>query len=302
MKTFIVFFFITPRYTMTKSTSIVFILGFALFFKLEKKSWSLVMIVLMIAVGLFLFTYESTQFDVGGFLLILTASFMSGLRWTLAQLLMQKSKMGLENPIDMVYHVQPWMVIAILPFAVAFEGTVLGLLYSKRIKTVSWHNIQSPAVNSSLRKGPRVFTTCKTYCFENLSHTSVRALTVCAGALLAFAMEVSEYLVVTRTSSLTLSVACIFKEVFTLVLAVEWTGDKISVVNLIGLLVCLGGIIVHVVQKLTRTNKDGRGDGTKTNFEMKTPLIADAHSSGDETDDDSSNVLFSILQQRDATR
>nr|CAD7575486.1 unnamed protein product [Timema californicum] len=196
---------------------------------------------------------------------------MSGLRWTLAQLLMQKSRMGLENPIDMVYHVQPWMVIAILPFAVAFEG-------------------------------PRVFTTCKTYCFENLGHTSMRALTVCAGALLAFAMEVSEYLVVTRTSSLTLSVACIFKEVFTLVLAVEWTGDKISVVNLIGLLVCLGGIIVHVVNKLTNTNKDGTGEGTKTNFEMRTPLIADAHSSGQESDDDSSTVLFSILQRRDATR
>nr|CAD7463416.1 unnamed protein product [Timema tahoe] len=169
-------------YTMTKSTSIVFILGFALFFKLEKKSWSLVMIILMIALGLFLFTYESTQFDVGGFFLILTASFMSGLRWTLAQLLMQKSKMGLENPIDMVYHVQPWMIIAILPFAVAFEG-------------------------------PRVLTNCKTYCFENMGHTSMMALTVCAGALLAFAMEVSEYLVVTWTSSLTLSVACIFKEV-----------------------------------------------------------------------------------------
>nr|CAD7410417.1 unnamed protein product [Timema cristinae] len=235
-------------------------------------SWSLVMIVLMIALGLFLFTYESTQFDVGGFFLILTASFMSGLRWTLAQLLMQKSKMGLENPIDMVYHVQPWMIIAILPFAVAFEG-------------------------------PRVFTNCKTYCFENLGHTSMMALTVFAGALLAFAMELSEYLVVTWTSSLTLSVACIFKEVFTLVLAVEWTGDKISVVNFIGLLVCLGGIIVHVVKKLTKTNKDG----TETSFEMRTPLIADGsvfstHSSGEESDGDSSNVLFSILQRRDATR
>ncbi|CAG2058826.1 unnamed protein product [Timema podura] len=227
----------------------------------------------MIALGLFLFTYESTQFDVGGFFLILTASFMSGLRWTLAQLLMQKSKMGLENPIDMVYHVQPWMIIAILPFAVAFEG-------------------------------PRVLTNCKTYCFENLVHTSMMALTVCAGALLAFAMEVSEYLVVTWTSSLTLSVACIFKEVFTLILAVEWTGDKISVVNLVGLLVCLGGIIVHVVKKLINTNKDGRGDGTKTSFEMKTPLMADeaVFSSGDETDNNSSNVLFNILQRRDATR
>jgi solute carrier family 35 protein C2 len=35
---------------------------------------------------------------------------------------MQKSKLGLENPVDMVYHVQPWMMVAILPLAVYFEG------------------------------------------------------------------------------------------------------------------------------------------------------------------------------------
>jgi solute carrier family 35 protein C2 len=35
---------------------------------------------------------------------------------------MQKSKLGLENPLDMVYHVQPWMIVSILPLAVGFEG------------------------------------------------------------------------------------------------------------------------------------------------------------------------------------
>lgn len=35
---------------------------------------------------------------------------------------MQKSKLGLENPIDMVYHVQPWMIVPILPLAIGFEG------------------------------------------------------------------------------------------------------------------------------------------------------------------------------------
>ena len=33
----------------------------------------------------------------------------SGLRWTLSQMVMQKSEMGLANPIDMMYHIQPWM-------------------------------------------------------------------------------------------------------------------------------------------------------------------------------------------------
>jgi solute carrier family 35 protein C2 len=35
---------------------------------------------------------------------------------------MQKSKLGLENPVDMVYHVQPWMIVPVLPLAIGFEG------------------------------------------------------------------------------------------------------------------------------------------------------------------------------------
>ena len=65
-------------YTITKSTSIVFILMFSLFFKLEKKHWSLVIIVLMISAGLAMFTYKSTEFVLAGFIMVLTASFLSG--------------------------------------------------------------------------------------------------------------------------------------------------------------------------------------------------------------------------------
>jgi solute carrier family 35, member C2 len=84
---------------MTKSTVIIFISFFAIVFRLERKSWSLVFIVVMISTGLFLFTYKSTEFDLVGFILLLIASFSSGARWTLAQMLMQKSKLGLHNPI-----------------------------------------------------------------------------------------------------------------------------------------------------------------------------------------------------------
>ena len=65
-------------YTVTKSSSIVFILMFSLFFKLEKKHWSLIVIVLMISAGLAMFTYKSTEFVLAGFIMVLTASFLSG--------------------------------------------------------------------------------------------------------------------------------------------------------------------------------------------------------------------------------
>lgn len=77
---------------------------------------------LTIASGLIMFTYKATQFNLLGFYFLLLASFAAGLRWSFAQLLMQKSKLGLHNPVDMVFHVQPWMFLSLLPFTVIFEG------------------------------------------------------------------------------------------------------------------------------------------------------------------------------------
>ncbi|VDN45266.1 unnamed protein product [Dibothriocephalus latus] len=89
------FEFITVSlYTMTKSTSIIFVLLFAILLKLEKPTLSILIVVLCISGGLFLFTYQSTQFDLIGFILVLSASAVSGIRWTAAQKLTQKSKFG----------------------------------------------------------------------------------------------------------------------------------------------------------------------------------------------------------------
>jgi solute carrier family 35, member C2 len=55
---------------------------------------SLIIVVLFIAVGLFMFTFESTQFNAVGFMLVLLASFISGMRWTLAQIVLQRSENG----------------------------------------------------------------------------------------------------------------------------------------------------------------------------------------------------------------
>lgn len=115
---------------MTKSTTVIFILIFSILFKLEKKSWSLSTIVIMISTGLFLFTYKLTTFNLFGFSLVLFASMMSGLRWTCIQLIFQRSKMGMKNPVDMIFHMQPWMIMSLFPFAVMFEGKNLKLFLS----------------------------------------------------------------------------------------------------------------------------------------------------------------------------
>lgn len=50
--------------------------------------------VILIAGGLFLFVYESTQFNMEGFILVLSAAFIGGIRWTLSQILTQKQELG----------------------------------------------------------------------------------------------------------------------------------------------------------------------------------------------------------------
>uniref|UniRef100_A0A0K8TQP9 Putative solute carrier family 35 member c2 n=1 Tax=Tabanus bromius TaxID=304241 RepID=A0A0K8TQP9_TABBR len=282
-------------YTMTKSTTIIFILFFAIILGLEKKSWSLVTIVVMIASGLFMFTYKSTQFDVVGFLFLLLASFTSGIRWSFAQLIMQKSKLGLHNPVDMMFHMQPWMLLSVLPLTFAFEG--------KNLLEISADIAEKPA-NDIMLFVAKVTT----------------------GAVIAFFMEVSEFLVLSYTSSLTLSIAGIFKDIFQLVLAVEFNGDQIALINVLGLALCLGGICCHVIHKYTMFTKaknedisfsadrDIRQSDASTNVKYRkhsaqnVPLLesADLNNSDSELSHEdnpnSSEVLFDVLKRRDATR
>lgn len=217
-------------YTMTKSTVIIFILIFSIVFSLEKPRKSIVVVVILIAVGLFLFTFELTQFSLFGFSLVLSASCLSGIRWTLAQLVMQRSSLGLSNPIDMIFYIQPWMIMALLPLVSVVEGNHMVKIFR----------------NIAADKYPL------TYCFKQSG-------LILAGAFLAFFMECSEYLLLSSTSSLTLSISGIFKEIITLSLASVLNDDKLNNINIIGLVMCLFGIIVHISIKAQKEARSQSG-------------------------------------------
>ncbi|XP_055374269.1 solute carrier family 35 member C2-like [Condylostylus longicornis] len=181
-------------YTMTKSSAIIFILIFAILLKLEKLAVSLVFIVCMIASGLFMFTYKSTSFDAFGFVFLLIASMASGLRRSFAQMIMQTSKFGLCNPIDMMFYMQPWMFFSLLPFMLGFEG-------------------------------PKLWNAFATIDGQDFYYVLIK---ITLGGVVAFIMEISEYLVLSHTSSLTLSITGIFKEICQLILAVQLNGDILN--------------------------------------------------------------------------
>ncbi|BFZ12772.1 hypothetical protein BsWGS_15811 [Bradybaena similaris] len=203
-------------YTMSKSTAVIFILFFSLVFRLEKFRWSLVVVVLLIVSGLMMFTYHSTQFNTTGFILVMTASVLAGLRWTLAQVLLQKDKIGLHNPLDMMYHIQPWMMLALLPLCAGVEGIF-------------------------------VSTTDQYFRFSDWSVLMYNIGAVLFGGLLGFMLEFSEYLLLAHTSSLTLSISGVFKESCILALGYLVNNDHLNFFNTLGLVMCLLGITVHVI-------------------------------------------------------
>merc|ERR1712071_254884 len=212
------FMFITVSlYTMVKSSCILFILFFSLLLGLEKPRPNLIVIVVFISFGLFLFVYQSTQFNVEGFVLVLLAAFLGGARWTLSQILCQKSEIGLSNPIDAIYHLCPTMIVGLFPIFIGNETSFMASKFTFAARTTA---------------------------------DLAQSLTLISmGGFLAFFLSVSEYMLLSYTSSLTLSIAGIFKELMTLVIATTIGTDEITLINWVGFAICICGIGIHVNNK-----------------------------------------------------
>lgn len=251
-------------YTMSKTTAVIFILFFSIIFKLEKFRWTLVVVVLCIFSGLFMFTYHSTQFNLEGFALVMSASVLAGMRWTLAQLVMQKNELGLHNPIDMMYHIQPWMILALLPLSSGLE-----------LQAIS--------------------TTKLYFRFSDWSVLMATLGMILLGGALGFMLEFSEFLLLSHTSSLTLSISGIFKELCIFVLAYFVNRDQMNFVNAIGLVVCLLGIVVHVITKavFSKEEKQSREEHGLNESAETMEMLGINGSDSDEFD------VFSVDRDRD---
>ena len=225
-------FITVSLYTMIRSTQILWILLFSVLFGLEKPKFNLIFIILCISGGLLLSVYKSTQFHLEGFCLCCLACFLSGVRWTLTQLLCQKDNLGLNNPIEVVYHLMPTMLLGLYPI---FLGRETDFLISE------WtFNAPSPVI-------PNVLTT---------------VLLISSGGIIAFFLSCAEFLLLTYSSSLTFAIAGIFKELITLLIATQAGSDQLSAVNWVGFVVCSGGIMVHIYNKYTDMATEALADNS----------------------------------------
>lgn len=74
-------------------------------------------------------------------------------------------------------------------------------------------------------------------------------------------------------------------------MAVELNGDRLSAVNVIGLVMCMGGICSHVLHKYTTMVKNGKRAG------IVSAMNGETSTSGDRSDDGEDCVVFDRQQQ-----
>ncbi|ONK68281.1 uncharacterized protein A4U43_C05F9610 [Asparagus officinalis] len=220
--------------TMCKSASPIFLLVFAFAFRLESPSIKLLGIILVISVGVLLTVTKETQFEFWGFLFVMLAAVMSGFRWCMTQILLQKESYGLRNPITLMSYVTPVMAVT----------TAIGSLVLD-----PWHNLSENKY------------------FDSSTHIIWSCLLMLLGGALAFFMVLTEYILVSATSAITVMVAGTVKEAVTILVAVFYFHDQFTLLKGAGLFTIMVGVGLfnwYKYQKLNKGHQSGNGEMNST--------------------------------------
>ncbi|QIW98492.1 hypothetical protein AMS68_004010 [Peltaster fructicola] len=210
-------------YTMCKSSVLAFVLMFAFLFRLEKPSWKLGSIIGIMTVGVIMMVAGEADFQLTGFILIMSAALCSGFRWSITQILLLRNP-ATSNPFSSIFFLTPVMFVCLLVLALPIEGPV------------------------ELVAGFRALAEQKGY----LQGIAI----MMAPGILAFMMVASEFALLQRTSVVTLSVCGIFKEVLTISTAARTFGDELSAINISGLFVTILAIAAYNYLKYLKMKED----------------------------------------------
>ncbi|KAJ3122199.1 Triose-phosphate Transporter [Physocladia obscura] len=198
-------------YTMVKSGAPVFVLLFAFLFKLEKPTWKLSAIIMLICSGVLLMVGGESKFNLQGYLEVQIATILSGFRWSITQILLAKASLGMSNPLATAIFLAPVMSLSLLITSLASED----------LSTLATH----PLVQSS------PFTLVVLLAF---------------GGILAFSMVMAEFNLISATNVVTFSVAGVFKEILTIVISsLVFRDADFTISKLLGLVTSLVGIALY---------------------------------------------------------
>lgn len=214
-------------YTMCKSSVLGFVLLFALVFRLEQPSLKTAAVIAAMTLGVIMMVAGETAFDKTGFALIMSASFFSGFRWSLTQMMLLRNA-ATSNPFSSIFFLAPVMFVVLVVLAFPVEGLAN---------------------------------------FSTGLHRLIAAKGVLAAGgvllfpgLLAFLMTASEFALLKRTSVVTLSVCGIFKEVLMIVVSSTVFGDELTRINVSGLAITIASIATYNYMKFVKMRSEARRD------------------------------------------
>lgn len=221
------FQFITlSLYTMVKTSSLVFVLLFGLLFKLEKFNWRLVVIVgIMTASVMMMVSSPSNSSNPSpdttrlGVALVLAASFVSGIRWSFTQILL-KTNTHTSNPVCTLFYISPAMSLALVFLGLAFEG---------------WTN----------------FILAPIWAEKGVPQTIGLMI---IPSVLAFMNTLCEFRLLSLLQVVTLLVAGIFKELLTIVVSTIVFGDRLSAINVIGVILTFADILWYNLYRFNQAS------------------------------------------------
>jgi solute carrier family 35 protein C2 len=176
-------------------------------------------------IGVLMMVAGETAFNALGFALAISASFFSGFRWALTQILLLQHP-ATSNPFATIFFLAPIMFVTLFSIALASEtpsAVIAGLAVLKE------------------KEG-----------------TLKAVLLMFIPGFLAFCMISSEFTLLQRTNVVTLSICGIFKEVVTISAAGIIFHDELSVVNVSGLLVTIISIGCYNYLKITKMRQEAR--------------------------------------------
>lgn len=211
--------------TMCKSSALAFVLLFAFVFRLEALSVKLILIIAAMTIGVIMMVAGEADFNALGFVLVIASAFFSGFRWGLTQILLLRHP-ATSNPFSTLFFLTPVMFVSLLFIALVVEG---------------------PA---NISEGFRVLAAAKGPVFGIL-------LLIFPG-ILAFCMISAEFALLKRSSVVTLSICGIFKEVVTISAAGVVFHDKLTLVNISGLIITIASIASYNYMKISKMRQEAQ--------------------------------------------
>lgn len=202
-------------YTMVKASAPIFVLLFASLLRIEQITMNLVLVILVIAIGEFLTVYGEAEFNLLGFLLCLSSSVLSGLRWTIVQFSLKTLDPPLKTALSTMRVISGSMFFSLFLFALILE---------QPFQTLPGSPFFSSTIDST--------------------KTIIIGL---SGAFLAVSMVLCEFYLIMKSSAIVLMIGGVVKELTTIFLGVSVFKDTLDAVNIFGCTIVFGGVLLYKI-------------------------------------------------------